>query len=387
MIYDVLFHTETAGIPGQLVLIDFAKAFDSVSWSFIDKALDFFNFGPSIKQWVKTFYNDVISCVSVNGSYTDWFKLYRGCRQGDPCSPYIFLICAEILSLLIRNNDKIKGIKITDEFTALLSQFADDTSLFLDGSETSFTESIKTLTFFSSFSGLGMNFDKTQVVWIGATKNSDIRFLPTFDFKWNPPTFKALGVVFSTNLKEIVNLNFESKIESIRRLLLLWSRRHLTPYGKITILKTHALSKIVHLLINIPDPPVDLVKTLDKMFFEFLWDGKPSRINRHVACAPYTRGGLGMIDLYAFIASMKISWMKRIFNKQSPISELFFKLFPGGRLIPIMGGNFPSTLLQKYCNPFWNDVFKHYEQFHSVCVPRTIDEFFCRKHSLQQAYN
>ena len=71
LIYDVLFHTETQGIPGQILLIDFAKAFDSVSWSFINKCLDFFNFGPLIKQWVKTFYNDAISCVSVNGSYIE----------------------------------------------------------------------------------------------------------------------------------------------------------------------------------------------------------------------------------------------------------------------------------------------------------------------------
>ena len=102
---------------------------------------------------------------------------------------------------------KFKGIKIKDDFTALLSQFADDTSLFLDGSKTSFEESIKTLTFFSSFSGLEMNFDKTQAVWIGATSNSPVRYLPRLNFTWNPPSFKALGVIFSTNIKDIVNLN------------------------------------------------------------------------------------------------------------------------------------------------------------------------------------
>ena len=375
MLYDILFHTETHNIPGQLLLVDFHKAFDSLSWSFIEQCLNFFNFGPLIKQWIKTFYNDIKSCVAVNGSYTEWFKLYRGCRQGDPCSPYIFLICAEILSLLIRNNKNIKGIKITEEFTALLSQFADDTSLFLDGSKKSFSETIKTLEFFASLSGLNINFDKTVVVWIGSKKNSDTRYLPNYDLKWNPRSFKALGVIFSTNINEIVKLNFDGKLESIRRILMQWSRRHLTPYGKITIIKTQALSKIVYLLINIPDPPVEFITSLDKLFFEFLWDNKPPRINRDIMCAPYSSGGFGMIDLYDFIGSMKISWLKRNFKHKNTPNYLFLNLFPKGKLLHIMGDDVTNIILNRNKNPFWNDVFKHYRKLHVICIPRNEIEF------------
>ena len=84
------------------------------------------------------------SCVSVNGQYTEWFSVQRGVRLGDPCFPYIYLICAEIVSVLLRQNRRINGIKIkVREF--LLSQFADDTTACLDGSEESLTECIKTL--------------------------------------------------------------------------------------------------------------------------------------------------------------------------------------------------------------------------------------------------
>ena len=83
-------------------MVDFEKAFDSVSWSFIQKALEFFNFGPDIRGWIKTFYNNASTCVQVNGHYSSWFNIGRGVRQGDPLSPYLYLICAEIVSTMIR---------------------------------------------------------------------------------------------------------------------------------------------------------------------------------------------------------------------------------------------------------------------------------------------
>ena len=57
LIYDVLFETKNQNIPGLLLSIDFEKAFDTVSWKFISKTLDYFNFGDSVKKWIKLFQN------------------------------------------------------------------------------------------------------------------------------------------------------------------------------------------------------------------------------------------------------------------------------------------------------------------------------------------
>lgn len=72
----------------------------------------------------------------VNGHLSEWFCLSCGCRQGDPLSPYIFIICAEILALLRTQNTDISGITI-NRIYFLLSQYADDTTVRLDGSEKS----------------------------------------------------------------------------------------------------------------------------------------------------------------------------------------------------------------------------------------------------------
>ena len=111
--YDVLHQSLKGKKSGLLLLIDFEKAFDSIAWSFITKCLNYFNFGPEITQWIKLFRTDIKSCVVVNNNVTKWFQVERGCRQGDPLSPYIFLICSEVLAHMIRQNDKIKGINIS----------------------------------------------------------------------------------------------------------------------------------------------------------------------------------------------------------------------------------------------------------------------------------
>ena len=83
LIYDLMNYTESNNIPGMLFLIDFEKAFDSVSWSFVNKTLKFFGFGEDICRWFNVLYNDASSCLTVNGRLSPWFPVERGCRQGD----------------------------------------------------------------------------------------------------------------------------------------------------------------------------------------------------------------------------------------------------------------------------------------------------------------
>ena len=129
------------------------------------------NFGDSLVRWVDVFYKNITYAVSLNGHFSSFFSIGRGCRQGDPLSPYLFIICAEFLSTMIKNDKKIKGITVSNtEFK--ISQFADDTSIFLDGSAESLKNTLDELDKFAKVSGLKISYDKTQLVWIGSKKYS-----------------------------------------------------------------------------------------------------------------------------------------------------------------------------------------------------------------------
>ena len=172
LIYDVLFETKDQDIPGMILSIDFEKAFDTVLWKFIKKVLKYYNFDPSIISWISLFQNGSESCIIQNGFISEFFNLRKGCRQGDPISPYVFILCAEILGKMVRDSKSISGIKINEkEFR--LSQYADDTQIFLDGTEKSLKETLNILKTFYIMSGLKINVEKTRAIWIGSLSNSN----------------------------------------------------------------------------------------------------------------------------------------------------------------------------------------------------------------------
>ena len=258
LIYDVLFESKKQNLPGLLLSIDFEKAFDTVSWKFIMKVLDYFNFGNSIKSWVGLFQKGSETCILQNGFMSNFFSLRRGCRQGDPISPYLFILCAEILGKMVRKNKEIKGISINGK-EYKLSQYADDTQLILDGTEKSLKAALNLLKQFYIMSGLKINVDKTRALWIGSSCGSPETLCEEFALDWSQDPLKILGVTFSPLVFNIWDLNSQEILLKIKKILNHWSKRKLTLLGRITIIKSLAVSKFVHLFISLPAPPNGLI--------------------------------------------------------------------------------------------------------------------------------
>ena len=231
---------------------------------------------------------------------SDFFKLQRGCRQGDPISPYIFILCAEVLGQRIRKVKNIKGIKINDKEDRL-SQYADDTQIFLDGTEESLRSTLSILTAFYSMSGLKINVEKTKAIWIGSSSYSNRQICRDYKLDWTQGPFKILGVTFTAEIYNIWDVNTNEILTKIENICNQWSKRKLTLLGRITVIKSFALAKFIHLFLALPNPPGELVKTLDKLFYKFLWNSGPDRIKRCAIIKDLAAGGLRMININLFI--------------------------------------------------------------------------------------
>ena len=306
LIIDIMEHTKSESIPGILVSLDFRKAFDSLEWSFMMKALDIFNFGTSIKRWISTFYTKIESAAINNGFMTNWFRPSRGVRQGCPLSPYLFVLSTEILSSKIRQEPSITGIKIFGH-EIKLSQFADDTNLFC-ADLISVENALKTVGDFGRLAGLKLNIKKSKAIWLGKWEKNKSYPL---QLKWLHSPVRLLGIHVSYDEKGNNELNFNLKIRKLQTKLDMWRSRDLTLFGKVLIIKSLGLSQLIYSasILNVPE---DIASTVKTKLFSFLWKNKRDKIKRTGLYQDLGRGGIRMVDIDIMFKALKLAWIPRL---------------------------------------------------------------------------
>ena len=165
----------------------------------------------------------------------------------------------ETLAIAIRQNQEIRGISIENEETKIL-QYADDTTAVL--SDISSAEQLfELLNFFKDISGFKINCKKTDGMWIGSTKENNTKPL---GIKWPNEPIKALGVNYTYDVKLLREKNFIERLDSIKKLINIWSSIGLSIYGKLTIIKSFLIPRFVYICALLPTPKrsVEAVKSV-----------------------------------------------------------------------------------------------------------------------------
>ena len=163
---------------GLICKLDIEKAYNTISWEFLLQVMGKMGFGDRWLNWIKWCISTASFSVLVNGSPAGFFPSSRGLRQGDPLSPYLFVIGMEILSCLLNRatgGNYLSGTKIVDgrgeEMVISHLLYADDTLLFCraDNDELKFISWI--LMWFEAVSGLKINLNKSEILPIGLVTN------------------------------------------------------------------------------------------------------------------------------------------------------------------------------------------------------------------------
>lgn len=120
-----------------------------------------------------------------------------------------------------------------------------------------------------------LNTTKSVVLKAGSLKSKNIKYVKNINFIWTCEYAKTLGITFHTDMKQIHKLNLEPKVNDFNNCLKQWKHRKLSLMGKVTIVKTFALPKLVYPFAVLPNPTEAVMKDINKAIFRFICDNKP----------------------------------------------------------------------------------------------------------------
>ena len=324
-IQDIIDYTDSLQLEGAILFIDFRKAFDTVEWNFLYNVLHKFGFKNSFITWIKVLYSDCKSCIFNYGYKSKLFNPFRGIRQGCPISALLYILAAEVLATNIRNSEDVTGIEINvsnEKRFLKITQLADDTTLFLK-KESDIISALKILKTFGNCSGLKLNENKTEGMWIGKNKFDKN---PVGGISWPDRPIKALGVYFGHNKEECINLNWENKLTACQHIIDNWSKRTLTLYGKVQIIKTLLIPKFTYLFHSL-NVPKSILNKINSMLYAFLWSGKREKIKRNTLIGSKIHGGIEMVDLESFIITIKLKWIRALTSAEDANWKLIPKYY------------------------------------------------------------
>ena len=198
----------------------------------------------------------------------------------DATQPLLFVV--ELLAIKNRASD-IKGIQTKNnpirddslEIVTKIQQFADDTTLYVRDKE-DLDIAVTIFQRFSNISGLKMNKNKTEAIWLGRDKNNAHQY---HNLKW-VKQIKILGIHFNSRVQaQNIDVNWESKVDNMKRTMKLWSRGNLSIYGKILLAKAFIISQFIYTMqsIGIPD---DILTKINRELFAFIWKKKCNNKNK-----------------------------------------------------------------------------------------------------------
>lgn len=288
--------------PRCAIKLDWMKAYDTINWNFLFNILEAIGVPGELLQCIKQCVSTAMFSISINGGLVDYFKAERGLRQGDPISPYLFILGMEVLSRMLNRMTNMGGYRyhrMCDRVRLNHLCFADDVLIFSHGSFRSIEAVHYTLQKFSAISGLQANPLKTSVFFSGIDKGTCQAIVHLTRFKEGKLPVKYLGVPLLSTL-----LTYSDCIPLIERIssrIKSWLSRFLSFAGRLQLIHS-VLFSIQVFWSSVFILPRRVILEVEKQLRAFLWTGTDTnlsgaKVNWDTVCLPKQEGGLGIKDL------------------------------------------------------------------------------------------
>lgn len=241
-------------VDAGAILLDFAKAFDSVLWPALDLVLQHFGFGRTFRRLIRTFYHGTLVTVFVNGTASRYFELGCGVRQGDPLSPALFVLFLEPMLNYLRATTGHLGIQLPDDpIRQHVLAFADDCTGLLEDLNHAPTF-LAHVEHYASAVGLRLNVEKTQTRPFQHCA-ADLRvrlFSARLSVVPDKGSTRLLGIAQSPTLPPFTR--FDRLLPAMVARCQLWRYRARTLRGRAVILRTIVLPLLWYTVAVTPLP-------------------------------------------------------------------------------------------------------------------------------------
>lgn len=357
--------------PIIIFKIDFEKSFDKVDHNAIFYMLKHLGFGDNWIRWIKMTLSTATASVILNGVPGKTIICKRGVRQGDPLSPLLYVIVAEVLQRLI-NESWLHGdlnLPVQNPYTKNypIIQYADDTLIILPVEEGQLYTLMNILNTFTEFTGLKVNYSKSSLVPININDERALQLANILGCKKESMPFTYLGLPMGTTRPKVDDLipvvsGLDKRLSGVATMM--------TYSGRLTHWKAmiSALPIFSMCCIRVPFTILD---HFGKSGRGFIWYGNKINKQRNclvkwdTVCLPKKAGGLGVLDLRMQNRALMTKFLYKFFNRLDiPWVELIWDVYYRDGIVP----SFPT----KVGSFWWRDCCAILQNFKSmtVCNPK-----------------
>ncbi|GJU52083.1 RNA-directed DNA polymerase, eukaryota, reverse transcriptase zinc-binding domain protein [Tanacetum coccineum] len=314
--------------------VDFEKAYDSVRWDFVDDILKKFGFGEKWCRWIQSCLRSSRGSVIVNGSPTKEFQFYKGLKQGDPLSLFLFILVMESLHVSFQrvvDAGLFKGIVLAPSFHLSHMFYADDAIFMGQWSEYNIDTIVHVLDCFHRASGLRINMAKSKLMGISVDGVKVEQAAAKIGCVTLKTPFTYLGACVGGLMSRLQSWN--EIVESMATRLSKWKLKTLSIGGRLTLLKSVlGAIPIYHMSIfKVPLTVLQRMESIRSKFFNGVehHSKKPIWVKWKNALASKDKGGLGVSSLFALNRALMFKWVWRFIFQSSSLWVRVIKVLHG----------------------------------------------------------